>query len=284
MRDNFAVFILTHGRAKRLSTLNVLRRGNYSGKWYLIVDDEDSDLPLYREKYGEEKVVVYSKQNIYDYTDTMDNFNILLSDVYARNVVWMIAKQMALKYFLMLDDDYSDINFKCEDGKFLRSKKIRDLDSLFEAMMKFLDTTKADAVSFAQGGDLLGGANGHTFKKRILRKSMNSYFCRTDCPIKFKGTMNADVNTYTLLSSQGHLFFTYTKISIDQRPTQSVKGGTTAIYKEYGTYVKSFYSVMAMPSAVKVAKLTTAASSRIHHRVQWDNCAPKIISEKWKKK
>lgn len=53
-------------------------------------------------------------------------------------------------------------------------------------------------------------------------------------------------------------------------------------------YVKSFYSVMCAPSCVKISMLhggtkDTAQHWRIHHRVQWENCAPKIISAQWRK-
>lgn len=50
----------------------------------------------------------------------------------------------------------------------------------------------------------------------------------------------------------------------------------------------SFYSVMCAPSCVKISMLhggtkDTAQHWRIHHRVQWENCAPKIISAQWRK-
>ena len=41
MRDDFAVFILSHGRAKEQITLNSLLNAGYTGKWYIIVDDLD---------------------------------------------------------------------------------------------------------------------------------------------------------------------------------------------------------------------------------------------------
>lgn len=65
-------------------------------------------------------------------------------------------------------------------------------------------------------------------------------------------------------------------------PTQSLKGGMTDAYKEGGTYLKSFYAVMSMPSAVKVAMMNSK-HKRIHHRVNWDYTAPKILNEKWKR-
>ena len=66
--------------------------------------------------------------------------------------------------------------------------------------------------------------------------------------------------------------------SIVQKETQSNAGGLTDIYLELGTYVKSFYSVIAAPSCVKVA-LMGDKQMRLHHAVTWKNAVPKIIRE-----
>ena len=42
MRDDFAAFILSHGRANNIKTVKALKEGNYTGKWYFLLDDEDS--------------------------------------------------------------------------------------------------------------------------------------------------------------------------------------------------------------------------------------------------
>ena len=64
--------------------------------------------------------------------------------------------------------------------------------------------------------------------------------------------------------------------------TQQNPGGLTDIYLDNGTYVKSFYSVIHEPSCVKVA-LMGSNNKRIHHKINWDKCCPKILNEKWKK-
>lgn len=66
--------------------------------------------------------------------------------------------------------------------------------------------------------------------------------------------------------------------SLLQKETQSNAGGLTEIYLELGTYVKSFYSVMAAPSCIKVA-LMGDKQMRLHHAVTWKNAVPKIIRE-----
>ena len=49
-----------------------------------------------------------------------------------------------------------------------------------------------------------------------------------------------------------------------------------------GTYLKSFFSVMYAPSCVRLQMLGSN-HKRIHHKVLWENCCPKIISEKYRK-
>ena len=104
MRDDFAVFILTHGRADNVVTLKMLRQGGYTGRWYCIIDDEDDQADLYRRNFGKDRVIVFDKKAAYDRADTMDNFNNHLAIIYARNESYRIAKQLGLQYFLMMDD------------------------------------------------------------------------------------------------------------------------------------------------------------------------------------
>ena len=282
MREDFAVLILTHGRADNVVTLKSLLRGGYTGRWYMVIDDEDEDAEKYLENFGADHVIMFDKQAAYDRADTMDNFNNHRAIIYARNESFRIAKDLGLTYFLMLDDDYKEIDFRYADGKKLAAKLVRNLDRIFEDMLKFLDASGAATVAFAQGGDFVGGLDGGNFKKRILRKAMNSLFCRTDRRIDFRGTMNEDVTTYTTLGSRGRLFFTLCDICVIQLPTQSLDGGMTEAYLETGTYVKTFYSVMAMPSCIKVSMMYSK-HRRIHHRIDWECCVPKILNEKYRK-
>lgn len=56
----------------------------------------------------------------------------------------------------------------------------------------------------------------------------------------------------------------------------------TGVYIDAGTYVKSFYTVICMPSAVSISVMG-AHSKRMHHKVAWDYCVPKILSGRWSK-
>lgn len=58
MRDDCAIFILSHGRPDKVYTLKTLERTGYSGKWYLILDNEDSTIDQYVANFGKEHIVV----------------------------------------------------------------------------------------------------------------------------------------------------------------------------------------------------------------------------------
>ena len=111
---------------------------------------------------------------------------------------------------------------------------------------------------------------------------MNTFICDVDRPFQFSGRINEDVNTYTALQRRGGLFLTIMSAQVTQKQTQSNSGGMTDLYLDSGTYVKSFYSVMYAPSCVKVSDMGDT-HRRIHHAVNWNAAAPKIIRALHKK-
>ena len=117
MRDDFAVFILTHGRPDKVVTLNSLMAGNYSGKWYIVIDNEDDTEDEYRRLFGD-KVLQFDKLAISKTFDTADLAEDRRTIVYARNACFDLAKQVGVRYFLELDDDYTSFMYRFpDDGK-----------------------------------------------------------------------------------------------------------------------------------------------------------------------
>ncbi len=54
MRDDFCAFILTHGRPDKVLTYRTLRRAGYTGKIFIVVDDEDKTRHQYMAEFGEQ--------------------------------------------------------------------------------------------------------------------------------------------------------------------------------------------------------------------------------------
>lgn len=284
MRDDFAVFILSHGRSDVLCTLKTLNTLEYTGKYYIIIDNEDDTAQEYYNRFGENHVIMFDKLAISKTFDTGDTFGDRRTICYARNACFAIARKLNLKYFIELDDDYVRFEERWvqKGDKKLRGRSIKRIDEVLEAMIDFLNDTNAITVCFAQGGDFVGGVNSLAAKNPILRKAMNTFICDVDKPFTFVGRINEDVNTYTTLGQRGALMMTVTQIAIGQKATQSNKKGMSDVYLANGTYLKSFYSVMYSPSCVKIGVLQSK-HMRIHHQVNWVACTPKIINERWKK-
>lgn len=282
MRNDFVVFILTHGRAWNMHTYKSLKKANYTGKIVFVLDNEDTTIDSYWYNFGKENCYIFDKEAVAKRIDTMDQSTDRRAILYARNVCWEIAKNLGYKYFLQLDDDYSNFRGRVGIDGSLKTFYVKDFDKLVDYILDFLVESNADMIAMSQIGDFIGGVGSKVFKERLTRKAMNSFFCRTDRPVRFNGRMNEDVTSYVLNGSRGQLFFTLADVSVDHLGTQSLKGGMTASYKDSGTYVKSFYTVMACPSSVKVYEMGDT-HKRIHHVIDWEHAVPKIISSKFKK-
>ena len=283
INEDFAVFILTHGRPDNVKTYKTLKRFGYTGKIYIIIDNEDKTADAYYKNF--DNVIMFNKKEVAKTFDELDNFNDRRSIVYARNACFDIAKDLDIKYFVQFDDDYTDFSYRF-NGELSYNKGrgyINNVDDIFKSILEYYKSIPAKSIAISQNGDWIGGENSNWAKElKLKRKAMNSFFCSTDRPFKFIGRINEDVNTYTSSASKGHLFLTIPNVSLKQTDTQSNKGGMSDIYQAQGTYIKSFYSVIVSPSSVKVAMLNTERS-RLHHRVSWNNTAPKILNQKWTK-
>jgi hypothetical protein len=280
--NEFAVFILSHGRPDNVITFDTLKKQGYTGKVFIIIDNEDKTSEQYYSRFGKENVIMFDKIEVSKTFDSADNFDDRKCIIYARNACFEIAERLGYEYFLQVDDDYTAFDYRLYIDKAV-VKPVINLDSLFNYILKYYKTLDVMSICMAQGGDFIGGLdNGKDLYRFSLRKAMNTFFCSTRRKFNFVGRINEDVNTYTYFQSQGNIFLTIPFCSITQKQTQGTKGGMTETYLSGGTYLKSFYSVLFQPSAVKL-KMMNASNKRIHHSINWDNAVPCIIDEKHKK-
>ena len=269
------------GRADNVKTLDILLKSGYTGNWYIICDNEDKELDKYYKNFSKEHIIVLKKKKKAEECDTFDNIDKRNTVLFARNSCHEIAKSLGLTYFLELDDDYNAFRSRYFDGKKLGSIRVGNMDSIINEMLEFLEVSGAYSVAFSQSGDFITGENSNIWKKKIMRKAMNAFFCKTDRPFQFVGRMNDDVNTYVSLGAKGNLFFTVADIVLNQAQTQKNSGGLTEMYLELGTYNKSFYTVLCQPSSVYISEMG-CNHRRIHHYVDWKYTVPEIISDRFK--
>ena len=284
-KKDFVVFILTHGRVDNQYTYRSLCEQGYTGRCVFILDNEDGQVEEYKRKYGDKNCYVFDKLAMSKRIDEVFRGDRRVI-VYARNACFDAARDLGYKYFMELDDDYTSFvwRFDAECAYNSKTPKIKSLDTVFESMLRYYVNTPLTSLAMAQGGDFIGGSSNQMLQSiGTKRKAMNSFICSVDRPFEFKGRINEDVNAYTQLTSVGKIFLTIVQCNLQQKITQSNSGGMTDVYRDSGTYVKSYSSVIVFPSGVKVT-LLNSHHKRIHHNVYWENTAPKILQEKWRKK
>jgi hypothetical protein len=280
---DFCIFIISHGRSDCIYTLDTLKKSNYTGDLYIVIDDEDKTQNEYIKKYGEEKVKVFNKKYYADLIDEGNNFDNRRTTTHARNACFDIAQNLGYQYFMVLDDDYTSFRYRYID-KYITKGYVHNFDKLINAMLDYFKITKYKSIALSQGGDFIGGEGCGLLQNYLYnsRKCMNSFLCSINRRFNFIGQLNEDVNTYVTLGAKGDLFLTIPHVGLEQKATQQTKGGMTDAYLKYGTYVKSFTTVIMQPSSVKVAMMGFN-TTRLHHRIKWINTTPMILNERHKK-
>lgn len=281
--NNFCIFIISHGRADCVVTVKTLEAAGSTLPYYIVIDNEDKQEEAYRKKF-KEKVLQFDKKHYASLVDNFDNTGNYRSTTHARNACFDLAEQIGYKYFVVLDDDYTSFKFRI-NHEFKHPKSCpnmtKGLDNVFLATLEYFKSAPFASICFSQGGDWFGGESN--FNKKPKRKAMNSFFCSTDRRFNFISRLNEDVNTYMVLGHSGNMFLTIPFIQLDQMQTQTNKGGMSEAYLSFGTYTKSFYTVMCRPDCAKINRMGRT-NKRLHHLIDWGSAVPCIIDEKYKKK
>jgi len=289
------VYILTHNRSEfcKKHTFGWLRKNGFTGTIVCVIDDQDKDIEGYKKLAaddGNAAVEIFSKkeqaenpENEYFYPFTGEIFPIV---VYARHAVPEIAKRRGDRLLSTMDDDYYECNFRLRlHDKFIAKKVWRpNFDDLMKQTYEMLERTTASCVAWAQTGD---GIGDHV-DTRILRKAMNTHFFDMERPFEFMGITNEDCNAYVVGGRMGMLVINIPFIQIQQVPTQNSSGGVTPFYRRFGTYFKSFATVVCAPSACHLIRMgykySKSGGRRVHHGVEWEYCAPKILPYDWEER
>lgn len=281
MRNDFAVFILTHGRAKQQKTLKMLKKCGYTGKYYLIVDNLDAQLEEYKKLYGEH-VIVFDKDEAWKITDTFHNSKMLKAVVFPRNVVFPIAREQNIKFFAMCDDDLTRLAYKIQKkGKMQTTKITKNIDVILDAYVRYADEAKMTVLGMCEDGIFVGGIN--QIVKDGYTPSIGKFMLfRTDDEVKYRGLYYEDNIASFDIPLQGRLSFSPTFISVTSQTDvkKSTEGGMHDAYEETAEgYVCSFMVLMAHPSGIRVRR--DRKKWKIRKSVK--NLRPMLINEKYKK-
>lgn len=192
---DFAVFILSHGRADTISTYKALRDGGYTGRTYVVIDNEDDQEELYRQKFGDD-IIQFDKRDYLEKTDLGDLDTDRRIGVFARNFIQDEAKRLGYKFHLQLDDDVHGFGYRfVQDGR-LRCVKCNHLDEVFDGMVELMQETSITSLSFGLSSYYLGGAENNNVQEGMIRKTMTTFLMRADDLQYFHMRMNDDITTW----------------------------------------------------------------------------------------
>lgn len=284
MLDNFATFIISHGRPADIPTLKNLEKCGYTGKTYIVVDDQDKCLEEYKQYYND-SVLVFNKQYYVDNAVSFSCEPLVNVAVHARNAVEDMAKRLGLEYFLLLDDDIINFQFKFVIGNKLNRIKAFDLDNIIHMYIDYMNKSNIATIGLANGGYFLGGniltfTNPSYAKFRLLS---NAFLRKVSYEVKWAPDMCEDFITSIVENRKGNIWISLPFLSCDCKVQgmnkKKVDGGNSNVYIEKGNYGVVIYSVLNLPDCYKLnydKKLWFKCTS-------YDLTVPKIISSKYKK-
>lgn len=235
---DYAIFILSHNRPE-CQTYKFLKRTGFTGKIFIILDDKDEAIDLYKSNFGEECIFIFNKQD-YVWVDMFDNFKQMLSPVYARNATFEFAKNLGIDYFIMLDDDISGAQYRFMDKGKCKAQKVGHSQNLFDLIVKEFSTKKSIGVlSFNLQTNFFGDLCAYK------RDPISMFLLRTNTAIRFRGRFAEDVDFSVRLSNSGLFTIAINDVllSVPNAANGIQKGGLQsddykrAIVKRYNRFI-----------------------------------------------
>ena len=282
MRDDFAVFILTHGRPNNQKTLNTLLSMGYNGKYYLVLDDQDNTASEYYANYPRDSILIFNKNHYLKTVDSGMCKPVAKFAVFARNAIEDLARDMGYKYFMMLDDDIYCFRIRYEVDGSLKSYKCDGIiNEVFMHCLEYMDNAPIACLMPGVCNMYRSGAiavQDWTSKYRI---SVNCFIRNTDYKVEWRLNMFEDLITALDYNRTSQIWITFVPLQIDVGlGNGKVAGGNTDTYKTFDGFRMAFMPLMVYPDCNDVGFYKDHWKPITHTSIAVNN----IISDRYKKK
>lgn len=275
----FAVFILSHKRADRVETFATLKNAGYTGKIYVVVDNQDPMLEKYQERFGDD-VLVFDKQIYIDKTDTLETDRKRSSAVYARNFIEDAAKKFNLDVFGMFDDDVLNLRYRwIECGKIRSMKVYQGLDDILNYYIEYMLRSNFQAISFGNVMTFVGGIDGLESRLSKERLTFQIHIRNTKYPLEWKSIINNDSITELQSIKLGNIWLSIPWIVYDSPVMNTLSGGMKSVYDSLSSFSRAFYATIAEPSCC----LPRFRKDKFNIGRNNNSAYPMIISGRYKK-
>lgn len=267
---DFAVFILSHNRAEKIDTLNMLERCGYKGHWYIVISTDNNQIDKYKSIIPKEHLLIFDKEKVNVDTMIPSISKQRNSPVYGRQFICDYVKEKTnYKYFLMADDDVKKVVHKVNYKGKMKEIAVTDINVVIKNFVNFISCSKWLAgISPAFGAGFMGGVRSI---EKVTRECFQFCFFKVANLAKYKGFREED--TLLCLNNIENVYLSFYGMAIIT-PIMGTGGGGNE-YKEK-ELPPSLFPYVAHPSGIKATKFMQRI--RYNKRVY-----PCIISEMYKK-
>lgn len=279
---NTAVFICTHGRPNSQHTLHLLRNSGYTGKIYLIVDDEDNTLQeLMLKTYGQAQIVEFCKQEYITKSDTGTNENQRKCILYAKNFCEDLAQNMKLDAYVIADDDILNFRFRYpEDGSLKSQKVLTTMDEVMDAYYQVMIDCDMVATGFGftqfyfSGSESFGNENMQKY-----RVPYNFVFRNAKHRVDWMSWFGEDIITAVYYGRIGQLWTALPYVQQEIVALASASGGMKDTYDGNSSARLAMQNVMYLPAELKAYLY----KGKFMASIKREQAFPKLISSSFKK-
>lgn len=276
-----AIFILTHGRPYNQKTLKTLNHLGCTEKIYLVLDDQDSTVQNYIDEYGADNIIVFNKNHYVHTTDTGLYEPVFKFAVYARNAIEDIAVDMGLDYFVMLDDDITNIRLRyVDDGSMRTSQTQGYITPILYRCYEYMDKADIGCLSLGFGNMYMQGCKALEVGSPRQRVCVLTFIRSVRHPIRWRLNMVEDLITSIDASMRGYVWLQFLPLQVDVCMSEGlVKGGNSDAYNEFGRFRLNSFPILVYPSSNKLRFVNDhwVTSTCINTAI------PKIISSSYRK-
>ena len=277
-KPSFCIMIISHQRPTTMTTYKLLKETKCTAPIFIVVDDLDPTLSEYKKLYPESVLKIFSKAEMLQHCDPVDNNPSMCSALYPRVFCQLLAERLGYSYYAVLDDDIQGFIYRYEKNGVLASKAVSDVQQLFGAFLSLLDTTPVDALGFMNNGGFFGGLSAYQKKYFFIPNCVTLY--KTASLIYHFAVRQEDFCTSSVLCNQGRIMLQTAEASFKAPARGTNVGGLSSDYKSAKMYIVNFYSLITSPFCCQIK---ASPDGNITLLKRTNNFAPKIIDEEWRK-
>ena len=283
MRTDYAIYIITHGRADNQLTLNLLLDYGYTGKYYLVLDDMDNDIQAYIDKYGAENIIIFSKEHYLSIADTglSSQERVLNFPLYARMAIEDIAEQDGYQFFMVFDDDLTNIRIRYDENGVLKSHSTRGIiNEVFSECIDFIDHSNIACASFGFSNSYRSGVKALYEETARNRMCAETFLRNGKFKVEWKPLMIHDLLTSISCNMQGQVWMQLLNIQIDIKMSEGKVDGVSAdVYRSFDKFRRVCFPLMMYPSCNYPRWL----NDKWITTMKPDNSCNKIIESRYRK-